>query len=261
MQEITLAKLQTLKAPVKAQIYVDIKYAPVCQDIEISAKHSDEHNKDVANVTCNLLSNPGNVTFYWMTRNSSSNHTWSTGLDSYTLVELDESIVELLCWGGMPLAYRNPTEDHFDINTIFIITFVALISFVIFLVTCRKILHQNDQKDSTVENKQVIGLKDLFAFMSGLPQSSMTFTPFSSSAHLWTAGLLADKKKQITVLNRQLKKTRQNMYENMTLVLYSCVQKVSRIELSELTEQNEEIESLLEWAKYEKRRRIRSSLF
>ncbi|GFY63945.1 ig-like domain-containing protein [Trichonephila inaurata madagascariensis] len=88
-----------IKGTSRAAIQVNVEYAPVCQDIEISAKHRIEHNKDVANVTCNLSSNPGNVTFYWMTRNSSSNHSWSTGRDSYTLLELDENLFEMFCWG------------------------------------------------------------------------------------------------------------------------------------------------------------------
>ncbi|GBM06369.1 hypothetical protein AVEN_121402-1 [Araneus ventricosus] len=151
-----------------AMIQLDVEYAPVCQSIEISAKHSDEHNKDSANVTCNLSANPRNVTFYWMTRNSSSNHTWSTDRDSYTLVKLNESVVELFCWGRNEVGLQNSAcswtyegqmNSYDGIDVIFIVSFVAILCFVLFLISCRKI-YQRKQKDTVVESKEVIGLKD-----------------------------------------------------------------------------------------------------
>ncbi|KAF8773653.1 Nephrin like protein [Argiope bruennichi] len=141
---------------------------PVCQGLEISAKHSDEHNKDSTNVTCNLSANPANVTFYWMTRNSSSNHTWTTHRDSYTLVKLNESVIELFCWGRNEVGLQNSAcswtyegqmNASHDTDVIFIVSFVAILCFVIFLISCRKIF-QRKQKDSVIENKEVIGLKD-----------------------------------------------------------------------------------------------------
>ncbi|CAL1269820.1 unnamed protein product [Larinioides sclopetarius] len=153
-----------------AMIQVKVEYAPVCQSIEISAKHSDEHNKDSANVTCNLSANPRNVTFYWMTRNSSSNHTWSTDRDSYTLVKLNESVVELFCWGRNEVGLQNSAcswtyegqmNSYRDIDAIFIVSFVAILCFVLFLISCRKI-YQRKKKETVVESKEVIGLKGNF---------------------------------------------------------------------------------------------------
>ncbi|XP_055950431.1 nephrin-like [Argiope bruennichi] len=151
-----------------ALIHVNVGYTPVCQGLEISAKHSDEHNKDSTNVTCNLSANPANVTFYWMTRNSSSNHTWTTHRDSYTLVKLNESVIELFCWGRNEVGLQNSAcswtyegqmNASHDTDVIFIVSFVAILCFVIFLISCRKIF-QRKQKDSVIENKEVIGLKD-----------------------------------------------------------------------------------------------------
>lgn len=70
---------------------------PVCQETEISHRYGQE--RDAANVTCNLSAYPSDVTFYWTLRNSSSNHSWSTGQVSHTRVELQKSSSELLCWG------------------------------------------------------------------------------------------------------------------------------------------------------------------
>ncbi|GFQ89098.1 ig-like domain-containing protein [Trichonephila clavata] len=155
-----------IKGTSRAAIQVNVEYAPVCQDIEISAKHRIEHNKDVANVTCNLSSNPGNVTFYWMTRNSSSNHSWSTGRDSYTLLELDENLLEMFCWGENVVGLqKSACTFSFDDtkkagqDVIFIISFVAILCFIIFLAFFRK-LCERDRKDPEVESNEVIGLKD-----------------------------------------------------------------------------------------------------
>lgn len=73
---------------------------PVCKRIEISAKyHERQERGDISHVTCSLYASPGNVTFYWMTRNSSSNHSWSTGGDSHAKVWREGDLIELLCWG------------------------------------------------------------------------------------------------------------------------------------------------------------------
>lgn len=78
-----------------------ISDAPVCKQIEISANHAERlETGDISHVTCSLYSNPaGNVTFYWMTRNSSTNHSWSSGRDSHAEVWREGDLIELLCWG------------------------------------------------------------------------------------------------------------------------------------------------------------------
>nr|XP_015909712.2 nephrin [Parasteatoda tepidariorum] len=131
-----------------SSVRVDIKHSPVCREIEISRQYGESlQDKIVANVTCNLLSNPENVTFYWMIRNSSTNHSWSTGQVPHTIVKGKNTSFKITCWGKNdigeqkePCTYtflKENRDSNFDV--VLIAGFAATLSIVIIFVLTRKV--------------------------------------------------------------------------------------------------------------------------
>ncbi|KAG8182362.1 hypothetical protein JTE90_010127 [Oedothorax gibbosus] len=148
-----------------SSIYLDIKYAPVCKQIEISANDQGRQKTgDISHVTCSLYSNPvTNVTFYWMARNSSSNHSWTTGRDSHAEVWREGDLIELLCWGENEIGMqkvpcrlkipRGKTKGLYYFEVIVIVCFTVIFSLIVLWVIIRKTCCLNNSETNSARRK------------------------------------------------------------------------------------------------------------
>ncbi|GFY44999.1 ig-like domain-containing protein, partial [Trichonephila inaurata madagascariensis] len=124
-------------------------------------------------------------------------------------------------------------------DIIFIISFVAILCFIIFLAFFRK-LCERDRKDPEVESNEVIGLKD-----GGCGQmiNNCVKSKGTSTKNECLANLLSSDYSKITITNKH----------SSTIP--------DRISKVKMRQESEEMKVLLRYTKNEKPRRIRSSQF
>ncbi|XP_035230164.1 uncharacterized protein LOC118202118 isoform X2 [Stegodyphus dumicola] len=103
-----------------------------------------------------------------MIRNSSSNHSWTSGHVAHTSVEWENTAAELLCWAENEIGLQNEPcrvtldDEQGDSLCVYLITissFAAIFFLVAFTVLTRHLI-KDQEKCRSKEDKELKELKD-----------------------------------------------------------------------------------------------------